>query len=334
MDQPQSPNPTMELLEQGLTVMRVENETLQAMAIQRPRDIARLSTSALEELRAFPQFAEKMYYSIPYKDRSGPEEKTVFVEGPSIKAANALARQWGNNSTGFRIIGSDEERVTIQGVFIDHETGMRRTAEISVSRKAKTRKGETYTLPVDRLNIAIQAGGSKAVRNAINNALPIGLVESYFAEAKRLAARGGRNTAETPDVDMANIAAQVEKCLAAFETRGVERAEVSGYIARHAELSDEEKVAAHLVGLLNGIEEGAINIEEVFTAPDTALTAPQATAPAPAAAPKPAKALPADRRRLQAKLDSATCESCRKPIKKGQWIWKDPAYKNWVHEVC
>jgi hypothetical protein len=331
-------------MEQGQTILRIENENMQAMAIQKPRNVAALAVAAIQELRAFPQYAAKMYYSIPYKDRSGGEEKVVMVEGPSIKAANALARNWGNNSKGWRITGADEERINLQGVFIDHETGSRTTAEISVSRKARKRDGTYYTLPADRLNIAIQAGGSKAVRNAINNALPIGLVEGYFAEAKSIAARGGRLAIpESPATDVAHITAEIEKSLNAFETLGVEREEVRQYIQRHPELKDEEAVSAHLVGLLNALDEGATTIEEAFTVPEGPIAEPQrASAPAPtpaAAAPAPTaqpagKKLPEGRRRLQSKIDGVPCKACGHKISKGVWIWRNPELGAFVHEAC
>lgn len=335
MESPQSgPSaPVVELMEQGATIMRVENENLQAMAIQRPRDVAQLTKSALAELRAFPVYADKMYYSIPYKDRSGGEEKTVMVEGPSIKAANALARQWGNNSCGFRIIGSDEERVNIQGVFIDHETGMRRTAEISVSRKARKRDGTYYSLPADRLNIAIQAGGSKAVRNAINNALPIGLVEGYFAEAKRIAARGGKMDAPlNSPTDVANITAQFEKSMNRLEALDVSREEVMAYVNRHPELSDEEAVSAHLVGLLNAIDEGQTTIEAVFTVPDGVIAEPQRTAAAVAKTPEPQKPPKKERKTIQSKFGGSKCSKCGKVINKGDILYKNEQ-DAWVHDA-
>lgn len=339
--------PVLELMEQGQTILRIENENMQAMAIQKPRDMERLTKAAVSELRAFPQYAAKMYYSIPYKDRSGGVEKTVMVEGPSIKAANALARNWGNNSKGWRIMGADEERINIQGVFIDHETGSRTTAEISVSRKARKRDGSYYTLAADRLNIAIQAGGSKAVRNAINNALPIGLVEGYFAEAKAIAARGGKLASiESPATDVALIVAEIEKSLNKFEGLGVARDEVNLYIGRHPELDTEEAVSAHLVGLLTALDEGQTTVEAVFTAPEEPIAEPQrasapaASAPAPAAKPPaqpPAKrTLPPvkDRRRMQAKLEGSTCGHCKNKIKQGVWIWRNPATNSWEHEDC
>ena len=319
----------VEMMEQGHAIVKAENDNLNTIAMQRPRKVDVLSTKALAELRAFPQFAAKSYYSIPYKDRSGPEEKTVMVEGPSIKAANALARHWGNNSSGFRIVGADDERVLVQGVFIDHETGMRRTAEISVSRKAKTRKGETYILPVDRLNMAIQAGGSKAVRNAILNALPIGLVDTYFAEAKKIAARGGSVTAtatETPEQDMQHIEAEIKKSLERFAAYGVTEDDVSAYVQRHPEFENEESVSAHLVGLLNALDDGQLSPEDVFTAPDAPLAQPtKKSAPAPKAKPSG---------QLMKSRFPGTCAACGKRIEKGSSIYYNKDARTATHESC
>lgn len=336
--------PVLELMEQGATVMRAENENLQAMAIQRPRNLDKLTKAAMLELRAFPEYAKKMYYSIPFKDRSDGEEKVVMVEGPSIKASNALARHWGNNSKGWRMVGSDEERVNLQGVFIDHETGSRTTAEMSVSRRARKRDGTYYMLPADRLNLAIQAGGSKAVRNAINNALPIGLVEGYFAEAKKIAARGGKiDVVEGTAVDTANIMAQMEECISTLEGMGVERAEIMDHVSRQNELNDEEAVTAHLIGLINAIGEGQVTVEEAFTAPDKPIMEPQrASTPVVVSDSKTGdkirnptpKNSTENRHQKQSQFSGATCKACGKKITKGQWIWRNPKLNAWVHEVC
>lgn len=326
--------PVVEMMQSGLAIMRVENDTLQAMAIQRPRDIVKLTNSAIAELRAFPKFAEKSYYSIPYKNNQTGE--TEMVEGPSIKAANALLRHWGNNSSGFRIVGSDDERITLQGVFVDHETGMRRTAEISVSRVARKRDGTYYPLAADRLNMAIQAGGSKAVRNAGLNALPFALVEGYFEEAKRIVGRGG-DPEETP-VTPADMQKARERLFKAFENLQVPKDEVLAYIARHPEIDTEEAVIAHLTGLLNGIIDGQVTTAEAFAVtsekpiaePQRATdskTAPGSVQPGQDAL----KAMPAGFRRMDSKRESK-CETCGKQITLGQKIGYD-ATKGRAHHA-
>ncbi len=340
----QAPNdvsaPIVELLEQGLTVTRIENETQQAFAIQHPRSIKELTGRALEELRAFPAFANKAYYSIPYKDYTETPPKTVMVEGPSIKAANALVRHWGNNASGFRVVGMDEERILIQGVFLDYETNMRRTAEISVSRKARKRDGSYYVLAPDRLNMSIQAGGSKAVRNAIMNAMPVGLVDGYFAEAKSIAARGGKPpAADTGKGTPEDISAEMEQTLKAFENLGVPRAEVANYVIRHPELADEEQVVAHLIGLLNGIQDGQVAIQEVFAVEEAPIAEPQpapaAKPAAPGSAPKAAPAskpkAPASFRAIDSKIQGGSCATCGKVMDKGVPIWFDTSARRAHH---
>ncbi len=223
---------------------------------------------------------------------------------------------------------------------------MRRTAEISVSRKARKRDGTYYLLPADRLNISIQAGGSKAVRNAILNALPIGLVDGYFGEAKAIAARGGKIAEKSNPVnDAAQINAQMEECVARLLALGIVRSEVDDYVNRHPELQNEEAVCAHFIGLLNAVDDGQVNIEDVFTAPEKPISEPQrasAPAPQPPAArqtpppstPPKGRELPKDRRRMQAKLSGSMCGACHNKVVAGQWIWRNPDTNNWEHEVC
>ena len=318
--------PVVEMMQQGMTIMRAENETQQAMAVQRPRDVRDLTKRAIDELRAFPEFAKKAYYSIPFRDKETGETKPV--EGPSIKAANALVRHWGNNASGFRVVGADEDRILVQGVFLDYETNMRRSAEMSVSRKFKSKKGETYSLDVRRLDMAIQAGGSKAVRNAILNALPAGLVEGYFAEAKRIVAKGGKvdEAPATPE----DIAEVREKIFTAFATLTVERQEVVAYISRHPELETEEAVVAHLQGVLNAIEDGQTTVDEVFAiGQETPITQPQArTTPVSGkpgqVATKPGlPAFPAGLKEMASKREGK-CQTCGKEIALGEKIGYDP----------
>jgi hypothetical protein len=321
--------PVVEMLQQGLTIMRAENETQQAMAVQRPREIQKLAQAAIEELRAFPAFAKRAYYSIPYKKRGEDGSySTEIVEGLSIKAANALVRHWGNNASGFRVVGADEDRILIQGVFLDYETNMRRTTEQSVNRKFVTKDKKTITLDIKRLEMAIQAGGSKAVRNAITNSLPAGLLEGYFAEAKRIVAKGGR--VDTEPITPQDIADVREKIFTAFARLTVEREEVVSYISRHPELETEEAVVGHLQGVLNAIEDGQTTVDDVFSVgQETPITQPQAKA-APGSAQGAAGARPAALPPFPAglkEMDSkraSKCETCKKDIALGERIGYDP----------
>ncbi|MTW08855.1 hypothetical protein GM524_13395, partial [Streptococcus pneumoniae] len=59
------------LVEQGLSLMRIENETQMKVAIQKPRQFKKIRKDVMEELETIPEFAMKSYYSIPYKNDMG-----------------------------------------------------------------------------------------------------------------------------------------------------------------------------------------------------------------------------------------------------------------------
>ncbi len=250
-----------DLVQQGATIVQIENDTQRTIAIQRPRDEEKVLKDALKELELYPQFAEKAYYVIPYK--TGDGDKTQDVKGPSIKAAMALGRRWGNAANGGRIIGEDDRRVQMEGVFLDYETNFRTVRPMSISKTAWSKKfGKVIPLRDDRLNMAIQAGASKAIRNAILAALPVGLVEEYTATAMKIAASGVKRKGETVKPIKERIAAMY----AAFAAVAVDKKAIDGYLAEHPDLGNDEGILAHMIGVYNAISDGQASVEEVFPA--------------------------------------------------------------------
>ncbi len=249
-------------VQQGATIVQIENDTQRTIAIQRPRDEEKVLRDALKELELYPQFAEKAYYVIPYKDRSDGQEKIVNVEGPSIKAAMALGRRWGNAANGGRIIGEDANRIQMEGVFLDYETNFRTVRPMSISKVAWNKKaGKVIPLRDDRLNMAIQAGASKAIRNAILAALPVGLVEEYTATAKKIAASGVKRKGEA----VKPVKERMDAMYKAFAVLGAQKKDVDAYLAEHHELENDEAVLAHMIGVYNAIDDNQASLEEVFT---------------------------------------------------------------------
>lgn len=246
------------LVEQGARLMQVENETQRMIAIQRPRDEAKVFDEAMAELERFPKFAKKAFYSIPYANDKGG---TTMVEGPSIKAANTLARRWGNNANGWRVLEELVDRIIVEGVFLDYETNVRTLRPVSVSRFIKRKSGKIERLKTDRLNIAIQAGGSKAVRNAILNGLPEPLVDTYKDRAKAIASDS------TPKGEKKKLASQqIESIVRLFVSKKkIPQGLVDAYIERHSvEYQTDASLLSHLTGLWNAIEDGEVDAKTVF----------------------------------------------------------------------
>lgn len=246
------------MVAQGLRVVQIENDTQRSMAVQKPRDEAAVYKGAVKELSLAPEFAKSAFYSIPYKDG----DRTVNVEGPSIKAAMALARRWGNCANGARVTDDNDERITVEGVFLDYETNVRTLRSVSVPKTGYSKATKsTYRLREDKLNMAIQAGMSKAVRNAILSSLPASLVETFTAAAKKLVAGKGA-VGES-------VGLRIEKAGAWFVKMGAPESAVKRYID-NVELDDQESVLAHLQGLYTSIKDGQANLADVFGYTETA----------------------------------------------------------------
>jgi hypothetical protein len=105
-------------------------------------------------------------YRFPVKTKDGGQD---WIEGPSIKLANDVARIFGNNINEVREIDVGDAWV-FYARFTDIETGF------SMERAFRQRKSQSSmkTKDADRqLDIAYQIGQSKAIRNCIVNSLQI-----------------------------------------------------------------------------------------------------------------------------------------------------------------
>jgi hypothetical protein len=106
------------------------------------------------------------FYRFPVKSKDG---RTDYIEGPSIKLANDVARIFGNNVNEVREIDNGDSW-TFYARFTDIETGF------SMERAYRQRKSQTSIKTKDaerQLDQTYQIGQSKAIRNCIVNSLQI-----------------------------------------------------------------------------------------------------------------------------------------------------------------
>ena len=256
------------LVQAGEMVMRIENDSLMQVAIQRPRDEQKVLDGALKELELVPEEAASAYYAIPFKTPDGQQQ---IVEGPSIKAAMALARRWGNCSAAARVLSEDATGINVEGVFIDFESSFRVLRPHLVSRFLKRRSGQIMELTPDRLQMATQAGASKALRNAILAGLPAYLVNTYFKKAKTIVA-GGK-------LDERATSAEVDKAIRAFIPYNV----TAEQLEKNLELPRTQWTREHIAtlrGLYTALKDGQTTVEEAFGAPSPATDGEKAAPPA------------------------------------------------------
>jgi len=245
----------LEIVSSGAALVRIENDTMLQVAMQRPRDEKKVLDGALAELDLVPEDAEVAYYSLPYKERrQGGGFRIAKVEGPSIKAAMALARRWGNCSTTARITDDTDEAVVLDGVFLDLETNFRSSRPFRVAKTFKLRNGKVIPLQERRLDNAVQAGASKAMRNAIVGGLPAYLVNKYVAKAQFLTVGDLKKPAEPEKIEA------VKKAFARYR---VTEAQLEKYV--DAPVADwKGREIADLRGLYNGLKDEQITVEEAF----------------------------------------------------------------------
>lgn len=247
-----------QLVREGLSVSKIENDNQQVIAVQRPRNKVKVIKEALEELEMAPEFASKCFYSIPYKNDQGG---TTPVEGGSIGLAMMVARLWGNCATGKRYIVEKDDRVIVEGVFMDYETNFRVLAQYSVS-KTYWSKSAKAVIPLrdDRLNMAIQSGMSKALRNAIFGAIPIPLRDGLFKKAKELAINP---TGAKKKLTHVEVKEKVKMAILEFVKMGADKKTVDDYVLGLSMETDEE-VLLHLKGIWNRLNDKDLSIEEAF----------------------------------------------------------------------
>lgn len=152
----------------------------QAVAVHRDE------ATILQKLRALASAAgDDWYYRIPVKkkvkDEATGRETWVqdYIEGASIKLANDLARMYGNCEIETRVVDVGQSWL-IYARFSDLETGF------SMTRPFQQRKGQKALGTKDdgrALDIALQIGVSKSIRNVIVNALQT-FADFAFEEAK------------------------------------------------------------------------------------------------------------------------------------------------------
>ena len=243
------------LVAQGAVLMRVQNETMSAVAIQRPRDEELALQRALADLeRLPPEIAKKMQYAIKYTDHG--TGRITMVRGPSIQAAVALMRRYGNALGGAITLKEDATGWELEGYFMDLESTIRIGRPYRGSKLYRPRGSKTAVmLPLERQLQAFQSAVSKAMRNAILEGLPDYFIATYLARARELAG-GGKEDA--PAQEKARLGA-----IEAFEKLGITLAQLEAY-AEKPQARWTGADVADLRGVWTAIQDGQISVEEAF----------------------------------------------------------------------
>ncbi|HMF27537.1 MAG TPA: hypothetical protein VKE42_02130 [Candidatus Cybelea sp.] len=216
----------------------------------------------LRELAAWA--GEDWFYRFPVRTRDGGQD---FIEGPSIKLANNVARIYGNCITEIREVDVGDAWV-FYARFTDIESGY------SGERAYRQRKGQ-QTLktrdPQRALDQVYQIGQSKAIRNVIVNALGV-YADFAFEEARNsIVAKIGKNLEGSRQRAIERINGEM-RCELARVERSIGRA-AKDWLAPDI---------ARIVAMIEAVNDGMATLDETFPPLEGLVIAPDkssATAP-------------------------------------------------------
>jgi hypothetical protein len=238
----------VELLEQGNTLVRLENFTQASIAVQRPRDLAKIQEELIAGVMANPEYACRLIYCKPV----GREEANApmkFAEELNIRGAEAIASLYNNSSFGWEPVADDGETFTGVAVWLDYERNIRHTMTFRVAHVMKQRGGATMRIPDDRFaDVVVKAAASKAVREVILRSIPPWTREALTAKVWEII---GREKGDTDELSRA------------FASRGVPYTRIEHLMGKKmGELRGDD--VARLFGVLNALRDNELTVEQAF----------------------------------------------------------------------
>lgn len=176
------------------------------MAVQSPRNQREAWLRILESCKR-PTFAQKAIYSKPVGGSK--------IEGPSIRLAEAIIREWRNIIVRTSIVYEDDQARRVSILVVDLESNLQLCREIVTPKTVERKHAKDRDIVGERLNSSGErvfivratedelanresAAISKIVRNEGLRLIPADVVEDAIAEARRT-----RKQAAAQDPDFA-----------------------------------------------------------------------------------------------------------------------------------
>jgi len=238
----------------AVNLARAEIDQQIATARAMPRSVARAVSNITMLATLDAESAEECIYALP---RGGKP-----IKGPSVRLAEIIASQWGNNRVGARVVHVDkyEKYIEAEGVFHDLESNSATTAR--VRRSISDKQGRVFK--DDMIVVAGNAACAIAKRNAILGAVPKGVWRKAYNEVEKVLAGETKTLAERRD--------RAFKALAAF---GV----TPEMIFTSLEIGGQEELTtahmATLTGMREALKNGEATVEEMFPKPKPQGEAPK-----------------------------------------------------------
>ena len=229
----------------AVRLAKVELDQAISTAKAYPRSLQRVRDNVSALVMLDEETAKECVYALP---RGGKP-----IKGPSVRFAEIVASQYGNCKVGSRVVDVDkfEKYVEAEGVFIDLESGMQRTARIR--RKISDKNGRVYN--DDMIVVTGNAACAIAMREAILKGVPKALWRRAYDEAEGVIAG-----------DIKTLAERREGALRAFAAWGI----TPDQIFASLEIVGQDEIGldqiATLTAMFKAIKAGEQQVEDYFPA--------------------------------------------------------------------
>lgn len=221
------------------------------MAMANPRQPVKAMDRILQECQR-PTLAEQAVYAYP---RGGQQ-----VTGPSIRLAEALARNWGNVQYGIRELGRRNNESEVEAYAWDLETNTRSSKVFTVPHSRDTKRGKVALTDSRDIYEMIANQGARRLRNAILSIIPGDVIEAAVKQCD-----------DTVQNAMGAPAEQIQKMLAAFGEIGVDKAMIERRLGHR--LDADSTISSELINLrkiYTSIKDGYSAVADWFERDDAA----------------------------------------------------------------
>jgi hypothetical protein len=224
-------------------VARAELDSAIATAKAYPRDMHSAIADIMTLATLDEETAAEASFALP---RGGKP-----IRGPSIRLAEIVASQWGNNRSMARIVSIDRENklVVAEGIYIDLQKNS--TISKQSSRRIVDSKGRMYS--DDMIVMTLNAAQAIALRNAIFTGIPKGVWAKAYKACQQIVMGDVKTLAERRDRAIkafAQFGVKPEQIYGALQVKGIEDLTVE-----HMPL---------LQGMHSALKNGEATVEEMF----------------------------------------------------------------------
>lgn len=236
------------------------------MARQFPRSPLEASENILRECQR-PTLADTAVFSFP----RGKE----MVTGPSIRLAEVMARNWGNNTFGVEVLErkTDPKGVgysVVRAFAWDLQTNTYISRQFEIKHWRSTRSGG-YAITDDRDIYELEANmGARRLRACILQMIPGDLVAAAVAACRKTSSSGLAEKMKDPQSRQQLVAVTIK----VYEKMGIRQQDLEEYMNARA----DDWTADHMLKLKElktSLDDGAVNLADVFphlAAPDGSNT--------------------------------------------------------------